>query len=52
MSECGKTSGSRHSAVTGFSEHGNETSGSIKEGDFLDQLSDYQLLKKEFVPWS
>lgn len=26
-------------------EHGNEPSGSIRGGDFLDQLSDYQLKK-------
>jgi len=27
-------------------EHGNEPSGYIKAGEFLDSLSDYQLLKK------
>jgi hypothetical protein len=25
--------------------------GSIKDGEFLDQLSDYQLLKKTSIPW-
>jgi hypothetical protein len=30
-------------------EHGHETSGSIKRGGFLDQLSDYHLLKKDYV---
>jgi hypothetical protein len=33
-------------------EHGNETSGSLKRGEFLDWLNDYQLLKKDSVPWS
>jgi hypothetical protein len=33
-------------------EHGNETSGSIKGGEFLDQLSDYWFLKKDSTPWS
>jgi len=28
-------------------EHGNEPSSSVKGGEFLDQLSDYQLLKKD-----
>jgi hypothetical protein len=31
----------------GFFEHGNEPSGSIKEGEFLDYLSEYQLLKND-----
>jgi hypothetical protein len=33
--------------VAGCCEHGNEISDSIKGGEFLDQLSDYQLLKKD-----
>jgi hypothetical protein len=33
-------------------EHGNEPSGSIKCEKFLDYLSDYQLLKKDYAPWS
>jgi hypothetical protein len=32
--------------VTASCEHGNETSGSIKGGEFLDYLSEYQLFKK------
>jgi hypothetical protein len=32
--------------------HGNEPSGSIKGGEFLDKLSDYKLLKNESTPWS
>jgi hypothetical protein len=31
--------------VTGSCEHGNELSGSIKDGQFLDELSDFHLLK-------
>jgi hypothetical protein len=38
--------------VAGCSEHGNEPSGSIKGGEFLDLLSDYYLLKKDSAPWS
>jgi hypothetical protein len=38
--------------VAGSSEHGNELLGSIKGGEFLDQLSDCQLLKKDSAPWS
>jgi hypothetical protein len=37
--------------VAGSCEHGNETSGSIKEGD-IDSLRNYQLLKKNSAPWS
>jgi hypothetical protein len=36
----------------GCCEHGNEPSGSIKCGEFLDQLSDCQLLKKNSARWS
>jgi hypothetical protein len=36
----------------GTCESGNEPSVSIKGRKFLDQLSDYQFLKKVFVPWS
>jgi hypothetical protein len=37
-------------------EHGNEPSGSIKGGEFIDKLSDCQLLKKDsasflLTPW-
>jgi hypothetical protein len=32
------------------SEHGNEISGSVKGGEFLDKLSDYQLLKEDYLP--
>jgi hypothetical protein len=34
--------------MVGFCEYGDEAFGSIKSGDFFDQLSDYQLLKKDF----
>jgi hypothetical protein len=39
------SAGSEYGPVTGFCEHGNEPSGSIKDGEFLDLLSDHQLLK-------
>jgi hypothetical protein len=38
--------------VAGCCEHGNEPSGSIKGGEFLDWLSDSQLLKKDTAPWN
>jgi hypothetical protein len=38
--------------VVGFCEHGNEPSGSIKDGEFLDYLSHYKLLKKDSAPLS
>ena len=37
---------------TGACECGNEPTGSIKCGEFLDQLRNGQLLKKDFAPWS
>lgn len=33
-------------------EYGKESEDSIKGGEFLEQLSDYQLLKKDFAPWN
>jgi hypothetical protein len=36
--------------VAGSCERGNEHYGSIKGGKFLDQLSDFQLLKKDSAP--
>jgi hypothetical protein len=36
--------------MAGSCEHGNEPSISIKGGEFLDYLSDYQLLKKDSAP--
>jgi hypothetical protein len=43
---CGlHSSGSEEGPVAGSCEHGNETSGSINGGEFLDQLSNYKLLK-------
>jgi hypothetical protein len=35
-----------------FSEHGDALSGSVNGGGFVDQLSDYQLLKKDSASWS
>jgi hypothetical protein len=36
----------------GSCEYDNETSGSVNGGEFLDQLSDCQLLKKDSAPWN
>jgi hypothetical protein len=36
--------------VSGLCEHSNEPSGSIKDGECLDSLSDYHLLKDASVP--
>jgi hypothetical protein len=33
-------------------EHGNKTSDLIKDGEFLDYLSDCQILRKDCAPWS
>jgi hypothetical protein len=38
--------------MAGPCEHGNEHSGSIKGGGFLDQLKDYERLKKEPAPYN
>jgi len=45
---------SEQEPMAGSHGHGNEPSGSssVKGGKFLDQLSDYRLLKKDFAPWS
>jgi hypothetical protein len=36
---------------SGSCEHDNESSCSIKDGEFLDLLSDCQLLKKDCASW-
>ena len=38
--------------VAGTCESGNESSASVKCGEFLDQLETGQLLKKDSAPWS
>jgi hypothetical protein len=38
--------------VVSSCEHGNGRSGSMKDGEFIDQLSYYHLLMKNPVPWS
>jgi hypothetical protein len=38
--------------VAASCEHGNEPSGSIKGGEFLDQLSDHWIPRKVPAPWS
>jgi hypothetical protein len=42
----------RKISVVGFCEHCDKASSSLKYGDFLDQLSDYELTKKDSVPFS
>jgi hypothetical protein len=49
--KCGLVaSGLGQGPVAGCCEHGNELSGSIKGGEFIDYLSDFWLLKKESAP--
>jgi hypothetical protein len=51
--ECGlDESGLVEGRMTGCCEHGNEPSCSMRGGEFLDLLSNYQLLKTDSVPWS
>jgi hypothetical protein len=38
--------------MAGSCEHGNESSVSIQGGGHLDKLSDYQILKRDSVPYS
>jgi hypothetical protein len=38
--------------LAGYSEHGSKPSASIKGEDFLEYLSDYQLLNKKPSPWN
>jgi len=40
-----------HIRKTISGSQGNELLDSIIKGEFLDQLSDYQLLKEDSVPW-
>jgi hypothetical protein len=40
----------RMGLVAGFCEHCNETSTAIKDVEYLDYLSDYQLIRKISVP--
>jgi hypothetical protein len=48
---CGvDSSDSGQGRVAGCCEHGNEPSGSVKGGVFLDYLSDCWLLKKDSAP--
>jgi hypothetical protein len=43
---------SRYGPGTGCCDQGHESLSFLKGGEFLVQLSDYQLLKMDFVPWS
>jgi hypothetical protein len=38
--------------MAGCCEHGNEPSGFIKLGTFLEYLNDHWLVKKDSAPWS
>lgn len=38
--------------MAGSCEHDNESSDFIKVWEFLNQFSDYEILKKDTVPWS
>jgi len=38
--------------VAGICENGNGPSGSIKGGQFLEELDDYPLLKEGCAPWN
>jgi hypothetical protein len=44
--------GSGQGPVARSCEHGNKPSGSIKGREFLDCMSDYQLLKQNSIPCS
>jgi hypothetical protein len=44
--------GPKQGPVTVTCEHSNEHSGFIKDGKFLDQLGDCQLLKEDSAPYS
>jgi hypothetical protein len=41
--------GSEQSSIVGICEHGNENSGSIKGGEFLDKLRDHKLIKNDSI---
>jgi hypothetical protein len=47
-----QSAGSVYGPVAGYCEHGNEPSVSIRDEEFFDQLSDYQLLKNYSAPWN
>jgi hypothetical protein len=41
------SSDSAYGPMTDFCQHGNEPSGSLKRGEFLEYLSHYQLLNED-----
>jgi hypothetical protein len=45
------SSGSGQGPVATSYEHGNEPSGYIQGEEFLNQMSDYRLLRKDSGPW-
>jgi hypothetical protein len=42
----------RPQSMAGSCEHGNELSSYIKGRIFLDYMSEYQLIKEDYTPWS
>jgi hypothetical protein len=51
MEECGLDSSASRQRQACSCERNNKPSGSKKDEKFLEQLNDYQLLKKESGPW-
>jgi hypothetical protein len=47
-----ESSGVEQGPVAGSCECSNEPSGTIKDGEFLDQVNDCLFLKKDSDPWS
>jgi hypothetical protein len=46
------SSGSGYGLRAGCSEHGNEPSGVVKGREYLDQLSNHHLLRRDCALWS
>jgi hypothetical protein len=46
------SSGPRWRVMASSLEHGNEPACSVKGGEILEQLRDYQLLMNDSAPWS
>jgi hypothetical protein len=38
--------------MAGSFEHGNESSSSVKGGEFLDRVRNYQIARKNSAPWN
>jgi hypothetical protein len=46
------STGSRSNPLVGFYEHGDESSGSVKSGEFHDELNNHSPFKEDAAPWS